>query len=459
MAQSNILENVQYMNIEIVAIGDELLLGFITNTNAAYLARELAPLGVRIMRSTTCADDAEAIAAAVGEALERSDGVITTGGLGPTADDKSKPAVASLFGRKMVMHADILAALEARWQNRYGHPLPPGNRQQALMPEGCVVLGNNHGTAPGVWLENESGRWVAMLPGEPREVRGMLADTLLPRLRLRIPKDAPVISTLTLRSTGIAESALADRLGELAAGVDGLPLAFLPGNDGVDLRLTAWSLPREVAASALATAAQRIRERVGQWIYGEADEDLAHLILEQCVERRLTIAVAESCTGGGLGSRLTAIPGSSRSVLGGVIAYANEVKIRELGVGPDVLERVGAVSEEVALAMASGVRERFGAGVGLSITGIAGPDGGTPEKPVGTVWVGLSMAGQDMAVRGLLPGNRPEIRYRAAQMALDQLRRRFVALGFAAPGGASESTHAASVASRSERIGWTTRVS
>jgi nicotinamide-nucleotide amidase len=427
------------MNIEIVTIGDELLLGFTIDTNAAHLAREFAALGVRIVRRATCGDDAESIATAVREALDRTGAVITTGGLGPTADDMTKPAIASIFGRGMVMNADVLANLEQRWLTRFGHALPVSNRQQAMVPEGCTILPNRHGSAPGIWLEDDRGRWVVMLPGVPREMRGMLADTILPLLRDRLPKDGPVIRSRTLRTANIAESALADRLGELARGVNGLPLAFLPGNEGVDLRLTSWSLPARDAEAALTQAASLVREKVGRFIYGEGDDDLAALMLSECAMRGLTLAVAESCTGGMLGERLTNIPGSSRTVQGGIIAYANEVKTRELDVPADVLVAHGAVSEAVARAMAEGVRRRFGTGIGIGITGIAGPDGGTPEKPVGTVWVAVDVAGDVHAVRALLPGNRFEIRYRAAQLALDRLRRAF----------AREAGH--------DAIGWTSR--
>jgi nicotinamide-nucleotide amidase len=417
------------MNLEIVTIGDELLLGFTIDTNAAHLARQLAGLGVRIVRRATCGDDAESIAAAVGDALARTGAVITTGGLGPTADDLTKPAIAAIFGRGMVMDPQILANLEARWLTRFGHALPESNRQQAMVPEGATILPNSHGSAPGIYLEDAQQRWVAMLPGVPREMRGMLADTLMPFLRDRISatvgSDGPVIRSLTLRTANIAESALADRLGELARGVDGLALAYLPGSDGVDLRLTSWSLPAREAERALRAAATKVREKVGRYSYGENDDDLAALMLAECAARDATIAVAESCTGGLLGARLTAVPGSSRVLLGGTIAYANEVKTRELGVPAAMIEEHGAVSEPVARQMAAGARLRFGSTIGIGITGIAGPDGGTPDKPVGTVWVAVDVAGEVRAVRAVLPGNRDEIRYRAAQLALDRLRRAF----------------------------------
>ena len=402
------------MNIEIVTIGDELLLGFTIDTNAAHLARELAALGVRIVRRATCGDDATAIATAVREALERTGAVITTGGLGPTADDMTKPAIASIFGRGMVLDPDILAALEERWLKRFGHELPASNRQQAMVPESCTILNNRHGSAPGIWLEDAQQRWVAML-----------ADTVIPHLRERLPVGGPVIRARTLRTANIAESALADKLGDLARGVNGLSLAYLPGNDGVDLRLTSYTLPARETEAALTEAALLVREKVGRFIYGEGDDDLAALMLAECAVRGATLAVAESCTGGMLGMRLTAVPGSSRVVQGGTIAYANEVKVRELGVSQGDLDAHGAVSEPVARAMATGARLRFGTNIGIGITGVAGPDGGTPEKPVGTVWVAIDLDGEVHAVRAILPGDRSEIRYRTAQLALDRLRRVF----------------------------------
>jgi nicotinamide-nucleotide amidase len=413
------------MDLEIVTIGDELLLGFTIDTNAAHLARELAALGVRIVRRATCGDDADAIRDAVQAALERTGAVITTGGLGPTADDMTKPAIASIFGQGMVLDQDILAALRERWRKRFGHDLPVSNEQQAMVPERCTILPNRHGSAPGIWLEDDRGRWVIMLPGVPREMRGMLADTVIPALRDRLPQGGPVIRSTTLRTANIAESALADRLGELARGVNGLSLAYLPGSDGVDLRLTSWDRAARETSVALDEAAHCVREKVGSFIYGEGDDDLAAIMLAECAARDATIAVAESCTGGMLGMRLTAIPGSSRTVLGGTIAYANAVKTRELGVPAEVIAEHGAVSEPVVRAMATGVRLRFGSSIGLGITGIAGPEGGTPDKPVGTVWVGVDIGGEVHAVRAVLPGDRHEIRWRAAQLALDRLRKAF----------------------------------
>lgn len=415
------------MDLELVTIGDELLLGFTIDTNAAHLAREFAAVGIRITRRSTVGDDPDIIATAVREALARTGAVITTGGLGPTADDRTKPVIGEIFGRTMVMDETILAALEARWLKRFGVALPASNRQQAMVPSDCTILTNNHGSAPGIWLEDEQGRWVAMLPGVPREMRGMLGDTLLPRVRdrMRAKSDAAptVVRSRTLRTSNIAESALADRLGELAAGVNGLPLAFLPGNEGVDLRLTVRGVPGPEAEQQLNRAAALIQEKVGQFVYGHENDDMAALILALCGAHNATVSVAESCSGGLLGSRFTSIPGSSAIFMGGVISYHNSSKVRDLGVREETLQQFGAVSEETAREMASGVRKRFGTTIGLSITGVAGPGGGTPEKPVGTVWVAVDIDGDVRAVRAAMPGDRNEMRYRSTQLVLDRLRR------------------------------------
>lgn len=412
------------MRIEVVTIGDELLLGYTIDTNAAHLARELAGLGVEIVRRTTCGDSAESIAAAVGDALDRADGVITTGGLGPTSDDLTKPSIAALFGREMELDAAHLAWMRERWATRWpDKPMPASNAQQAMMPTGARKLTNNHGSAPGIFLEDARGRWVAMLPGVPREMRGMLADTLLPIVRERLGDVARVVRSRTLRTTGVAESLVADRVGTHLDGVGDVGLAYLPNVDGVDLRLTVRGLPPDVADARLAEAASRLRAVMGDAIYGEQQADLAEIVLEACRARRITLGVGESCTGGLLGARLTAVSGSSDVVLGGVIAYHDEVKRTLLGVPAALLAEHGAVSEPVVRAMASGARERLGAGAAVAITGIAGPHGGSDAKPVGTVWIALDLDGVVESRLLRLWGDRDEVRRRSAQAALDLLRR------------------------------------
>jgi nicotinamide-nucleotide amidase len=409
------------MQLELITIGDELLLGFTLDANGAHLARELAAVGVTVARRTSVGDDPDAIADAVRTALDRTGAVITTGGLGPTSDDLTKPSVAAVFGRGMRLDDDILEALRQRWMARgWGRELPESNRQQALVPDGAVILANRHGSAPGIWLEDERGRWVAMLPGVPREMRGMFAEEVMPRVRERlgVAGEAGVVLSHTLRTTGISESLLSDRLKPVESRLAGLSLAYLPGWEGVDLRLTSRGRARPDAERALDAGARAIHEVVSKNIYGADRDDLAAVVLGLCRDRGCVVAVAESCTGGLLGGRITAIPGSSHFFVGGVIAYSNEVKATHLGVGDDTLIKYGAVSEETAREMATGVRARYRADVAMSLTGIAGPGGGTPEKPVGTVCAAVDMRGAVRSARRSMVGDRQEVRLRSAQWAL-----------------------------------------
>jgi nicotinamide-nucleotide amidase len=416
------------LQVELITIGDELLLGFTIDTNAAHISRTLATAGVEIVRRTTVGDEADRIASAVSEALGRTGAVITTGGLGPTSDDLTKPAIAKIFGRKMMLDEKILSALEQRWRTRFPNSaFPATNRTQAEIPEGARILANRHGTAPGIWLEDEKGRWVAMMPGVPREMRGMLAEELVPAIKSRATEADSVVFSGTLRTTGIAESAIAELLGPNPLGEAGtelgsLPLAYLPGVAGVDLRVTVKGLPRDRAEKLVKEAILKLRGRVSAYAYGEDDADLAAVVLDKCRSLGLKLAVAESCTGGMLGERITNIPGSSDVFLGGIIAYHNDVKLEALGVRGEDIEHYGAVSEQVVLQMAWGVREKMGADIGISVTGIAGPGGGTLDKPVGLVWI--SVNGSDAKARRFhMVGDRAEIRQRAAQAALEMVRR------------------------------------
>jgi nicotinamide-nucleotide amidase len=413
--------------VELITIGDELLLGFTIDTNAAHISRVLAAAGVEIVRRTTVGDVAEAITSAVTEALDRTGAVITTGGLGPTSDDITKPAIARIFGRRIELHEDIAAALETRWKARFPNSVfPATNRSQAEIPAGARILTNRHGSAPGLWLEDDRGRWVAMMPGVPREMRGILAEELVPAIVARAESESVVLSG-TLRTTGIAESAIADILGSNFLGapdtkLGSLSLAYLPSAAGTDLRVTSRGLPRALSKTLVDEAMLKLRSKVAAYAYGEGDADLAAVVIDNLRAQRLTLAVAESCTGGMLGERITAIPGSSAVFLGGVIAYHNDVKETALDVSPDLVEKFGAVSEEVALQMAAGVKAKLGAGIGVAVTGIAGPGGGTPDKPVGLVWIAVH-GSEPKARRFHLIGDRAEIRQRAAQAALEMVRR------------------------------------
>jgi nicotinamide-nucleotide amidase len=415
------------VRIELIAVGDELLLGFVIDTNTAHIARVLAAEGITIVRRSTVPDEKEEIVSAVREALDRTGAVITTGGLGPTSDDLTIPSVASLFGRELRLDEAVLAGIEDRFRSLgYKHGMPAANRQQAMLPVGAHVLQNHHGSAPGVWLEDERGRWVATLPGVPREMRGMLADTLLPLVRDRMLQSgtpATVVRSRTLRTTGIGESALAELLGELGKGFPGMPLAYNPKWQGTDLRLTVTGEAAAEADARLDDAIRQLLAVCGPYVYGEDQTDLAEGVLDSLRARGWRLATAESCTGGLLGARVTAIPGSSDVYVGGVVAYDNAVKTRELGVPDEMIDRHGAVSDAVARSMAEGICSRFGAEVGIGITGVAGPGGGTAEKPVGLVCIAASIAGTLRTLGRTFVGDREEIRLRATQAAFDMVRR------------------------------------
>ena len=437
------------MDCELLTVGTELLLGYTVDTNAAQAGRLLADAGLRVTRRATVGDDAAAVREAVQAALERTGTVIVTGGLGPTADDLTREAVAALFGRRLARDPEILQALEARFARMGRGPMPESNGRQADVPEGATILPNRWGTAPGLWLEGEGGRLAILLPGVPVEMRGLLEHEVIPRLLTRQAgtgaqghgrtdarthggTEAPghgvaepvVIRSRTLRTTGISESALADRVGDPArlVGPD-VTVAWLPSPEGTDLRLTAWDLPAAAADAALAKAVAAVRPLAGAHCYGEGDADLAALLLAELERRNSRLAVAESCTGGLIGGRLAAVPGSSRVFVGGVVAYSNAVKLDLLGVSADALAAHGAVSEAVAREMAAGIARTLGTEAAVAVTGIAGPDGGSEEKPVGTVWIAALWQGKVRAFHYVFPGDREMVRRRAAQAALDALRR------------------------------------
>jgi nicotinamide-nucleotide amidase len=411
------------VKIELVTIGTELLLGLTVDTNGAEVARTLAAQGVRVMRRTSVADRPDEIRDAVSAALGRTGAVLTTGGLGPTRDDITKKVIAELFDAPLEFDESVWANLLERFARLQRKPAA-SNRSQAEVPRGATVLPNRWGTAPGLWLEGRPGLAI-MLPGVPLEMRQLLEHEVIPRLATR--SGTSVIRSLLVRTSGVPESSLAERMGEVESEIAPLTLAYLPGLEGVDLRLSAWNLNADEANRQLRSAADLLRARAGESVYGEGDSDLAALVLDEARSQGLHLAVAESCTGGLLGARLTEIAGSSDVFVGGVIAYDNAVKVEQLGVPPALLVEHGAVSEPVARAMAESAAGRFRVPAAVSITGIAGPGGGTPTKPVGTVWIGWALGGKVESRSFLFPGSRHEIRARAAQAALFLVYRRIKA--------------------------------
>lgn len=411
------------MKLEVVTIGTELILGHTLDSNGAELGRVLAAAGVEIVRRTTVPDRPDAIRAAVGEALQRTGFVVTTGGLGPTRDDETKTVVAEMLGRPLVLDEALLAALETRFKRMGRSPMPAANRSQAYVPEGATVLPNPRGTAPGLWVEDSAGRTAILLPGVPREMRGLLVDEILPRLVSRAGGTPRVVRSRTVRTTGVPESALAERVESIEESIAPLTLAYLPSRFGVDLRVTAWGLASDDAETRLAEAVRRLAQLAGEHYYGDDDADLAMVVLAALRKGHHRLGLAESCTGGMVAERVTAIPGASDTFIGGVVAYADAVKTATLGVPVETIDAHGAVSEETVRAMAAAAQRVFAVDCSVAVTGIAGPSGGTPEKPVGTVWMASRVDADTRAVRRVFPGDRDEIRDRASQAALDLLRR------------------------------------
>ncbi len=406
--------------VEIVAIGDELLSGATIDSNAARIAKQLEPVGLRVIHKATVPDSADAVAAAVRSALQRSGAVITTGGLGPTKDDLTKGAVAEVFGVELEFREDLWSALQQRWAQR--GKIPRTNRTQAEVPAGARVLPNPRGTAPGLAVEDERLGVCVMLPGPPHEMQHILVESVVPYLAARADPEARRPFRRYLRTAGIAESAIAEKMADK---LDDLPLqvAYLPEIAGNDLRLTAWAADGSEAEAALDEAVKRIRDVLGVHVYAEGAIDLADVVGDLLLRAGMTVAVAESCTAGLVGARLTERPGASGYFWGDLIAYDDRAKIELLGVSEQTLRRHGAVSEETAREMAEGACSRSGADVAIAVTGIAGPSGGTTEKPVGTVWLAVRMRGRTVAKRRHYPGTRDMVRLRAAQGSLDLLRR------------------------------------
>jgi nicotinamide-nucleotide amidase len=408
------------MVAEIIAVGTELLLGQTVDTNSAYLGKTLAALGIDLFRRATVGDNEARLVHAILEAADRADLILTSGGLGPTQDDLTKAAVARAFDEELVLDPAAVEHLRTFFERR-GVPMPENNLRQAMVFRTGRSLPNPMGTAPGALLE-KNGRLVICLPGPPRELIPMVDNTLVPLLIERLGGERQVLRSRVLRTIGIGESAMEERVQDLLASANPT-IGTLAHLGESHLRLTAKA-PTEAEALALIEPLEReIRTRLGAHVYGIDDTTLEQAVVELLRARGRTVAVAESCTGGLLGGRITNVAGSSDVFLGGVISYSNRAKEELLGVPGDLLARHGAVSAPVAEAMARGARERFHADLGVGITGVAGPGGGTPEKPVGRVHIGLATARGVESRQYDLPGTRADVRGRSVVLALDQIRR------------------------------------
>ncbi len=416
------------MTVELINTGTELMLGRILNTHQQWLCRRLADAGYIVSRQVAVADTGSDIEQAVADALGRADLVITTGGLGPTSDDLTRECLARLLGRELREDAETLARLEGFFSAR-GRAMPERTRIQAMVPEGALVLTNAHGTAPGLALEiapnrfRQDGRpsWLIPLPGPGRELRPMFDDTVAPLLARVLPPPEGFICR-TLRTAGIGESLVEEAVaGPLEALVKaGLDLGYCARPGHVDVRLAATG---NGARESVAAAERIVTGLLGARIYAEGDEDLEAVIVRRLTALGKTLAVAESCTGGCIANRLTNVPGASAVLLAGLVTYSNESKHKFLGVRVETLARRGAVSEAVAREMAEGARQQTGADYALSVTGIAGPAGGSDAKPVGTAFVGLAGPDATVVEHQFNPYDRETFKQVTAQQALDLLRR------------------------------------
>jgi nicotinamide-nucleotide amidase len=414
--------------LAIMSIGDELCIGQVVNTNAAWIAQQCSELGFEVFRHVTVGDDRDEIVAELRRLWERSDGIITTGGLGPTHDDLTVEALCEFLGEEAIEHPEVRARLEELVQQR-GIAAREQVLRQAWIPRSAIPLPNPVGQAPGIWVERE-GKFLLALPGVPAEMRSIL-ERARERLRsFRLQRGGAIRLSRTLLTAGIAEADLAALLGEPAQLLpEGVRLAFLPSFTGVRLRLDARAESPAHAEVLLEQALERLRERIDAYLVGEgAEASLAQAVGTLLRQRRETLAVAESCTAGLLGAAITEVAGSSEYFLGGLIVYSNAAKVELLSVPPELLERVGAVSREVAELLAQNVRQRFAATYGVGITGIAGPGGGTPEKPVGTVWIALATPQGVQAQRYWFRHDRAGNRQRAVAAALTMLFRHLRAL-------------------------------
>lgn len=419
------------MEIEFINTGSELLLGRVLNTHQQWLCGRLSDFGHNVARQVAVPDTAKDIQQAVRESLSRADLVIVTGGLGPTSDDITRDLIAQLLGKKLVRDEKVFAHIKNYFAARK-RLMPANNDVQAMVPEGAIVLANPNGTAPGLAMEIKpnvfraggKSSWLVMLPGPPRELRPMFDDYVTPILRREFPLEVPFVCR-TLRTGGIGESSVQEKIQlPLAALVaDGLGIGYCARVGQVDVRLTA----RGVDAEKIVRAAEAVVQKIfAANIYGFDDEEIEQVVVRLLAKNKKTLALAESCTGGFIANRVTNVPGASAVFLGGVVSYANSAKEKFLGVRAETLKQHGAVSETVAREMAEGARKKFGADFAIAVTGIAGPGGGTAEKPVGTVFLALAGNFETVVARKLNFYDREAFKQLTAQQALEMLRQRLV---------------------------------
>ncbi|MDX6696141.1 MAG: nicotinamide-nucleotide amidase [Blastocatellia bacterium] len=410
------------LTAEIIAIGSELLTPDRADTNSLWLTEKLNGIGIEVKLKTIVGDDDARLEEAIKDSLRRSRVVIMTGGLGPTEDDITRKVAARALGRRLKLDEKVLEEISARFLS-FGRSMPQINSRQAMVIEGAEVLNNPNGTAPGMRIEHDN-RSVVLLPGPPREMRPMFEAHVLPRLALKTG-DVRVVRRV-LRVAGMGESALDERIAPVYTQYKNPQTTILFNRSEIEIHLTAQARTEQEAELLLDGLAGQIEEKLGHSIFAFRGETMEQVVGLRLAVNGFTLAVAESCTGGLIAERLTEVPGSSVYFMEGVVAYSNEAKTRTLGVDPELIARFGAVSAEVAEAMAEGVRGRADTDFGISVTGIAGPGGGSDEKPVGLVYIALADDAHTEHRKLMLPGDRHLIRWRASQAALDLLRRRLI---------------------------------
>jgi nicotinamide-nucleotide amidase len=416
------------MNAHIITIGDEILIGQTINTNAAFIGEQLSANHINVRKTSTVPDDEEEILKEFKTCLNENDLVVVTGGLGPTHDDITRTCVVKFFHTELIRNDEVLDDVKNFFSKR-GRKLTRVNEDQALVPKDAEVIRNEVGTAPGIWIEKDHKIFVVM-PGVPFEMKAMMNNFIIPRLlEKNINKDY-FIKRGNLLTTGIPESMIFERLGNLDELLGGAKLAFLPSQFGVKLRVTVNEKNEKIAANKLSEIEQKIRNKVGRFIYSQLDEPLENVIARMLVERGLTIAVAESCTGGLISNLLTNISGSSKFFERGIISYSNASKVEILKVSEDTITQNGAVSLEAARQMAEGIKSISGTDLGLAITGILGPTGGSAEKPIGLAYIGLCDDKVCTAKKFQFGDDRLLNKQRAAQASMDMIRRYLLGIPF-----------------------------
>jgi competence/damage-inducible protein CinA-like protein len=406
------------MKAEIIAVGSELLTPDRVDTNSLFLTEELNKLGIEVVRKTVVGDHRELMAEAFRDALNRVPLILACGGLGPTEDDLTRETVAELLGRRLQRNDEIVRAIEARFRS-FGRQMPEVNLRQAMVPEGAEPLENPRGTAPGLWIEDGE-RQIALLPGPPRELKPMFLEKVLPRLERRI--SSARMYQREIRVTGLGESLVDERIKPIYQRYPDVSTTVLAAPGEILIHLRIWTADRPHAEKTFAEIEQGFEIALSDRIFSRDGSPMEEIVAQLLTANNATIAAAESCTGGLLAERLTSIAGSSAYFLGGVVCYSNELKTAWAGVPPQLIQAKGAVSSEVAVALAEGIRKRVGSMFGVGITGIAGPSGGSEEKPVGTVHIALANAAGVKERAARFPGDRELIRFQASQLALDMVR-------------------------------------